>query len=166
MRSLPLQPLSPEAYAPYGAVIAAHTRPGRIINEGFARRFDHLADVRSTRPSAVLNVCVFRCVPRSLDGLVVTQLERHACSTQVFLPLGPARYLAVVSLGGDQPDLATLAAFEIVGPFGVSYHPGVWHHPLIALDREADFTCLVYEDGTAADCDLVMLAADEHVALV
>ena len=166
MHTLPLRPLAPDAYAPYGDVLAAHTRPGRLINQGFARRFDHLVDLRSSRPGAPLNVCVFRCVPRSLDGLIVTLLERHAASTQVFSPLGPARYLAVVALGGDRPDLATLAAFEVTGPVGVSYHPGVWHHPLIALDHEADFTCLVHEDGTAGDCDVVMLGDDEQVRLV
>lgn len=157
MKPLVLTPLTADDYRPYGDVLAAGTRPGRVVNQGFARRFDRLVDVRSTRPDAALNTCVFRCLPRSLDDLVVTLLERHADSTQVFAPLGQAHYLAVVALGREQPDLATLVAFEVTGPVGISYHPGVWHHPLIALDRETDFLCLVHEDGTAGDCDVVML---------
>ena len=69
--------------------------------------------------------------------------------------MNAARYLVVVARGGDAPDLATLAAFVASGTQGVSYLPGVWHHPMIALDHEIDFTCLAWEDGTAGDCVVV-----------
>lgn len=39
---------------------------------------------------------------------------------------------------------------------GISYHPGVWHHPLIALgDDKQDFACVVNETGVAeVDCEI------------
>ncbi len=73
-----------------------------------------------------------------------------------------ARFLVLVARGGDRPDLSTLAAFLATGTQGVSYHPGVWHHPMIALDREIDFACFVWEDGTDADCTVVDLAPEER----
>lgn len=163
------QPLTPDAYAPYGRVIMASPRgePGRPANQGTARRFDHLVAVENLRPaSAALNVSVFRCAPRPLPAvspaIEVALLEKHPGSTQVFLPMSARRYLAVVALGGDRPDLSTLAAFLAEGPQGVSYHPGVWHHPMIALDAEADFACLVWEDGSAGDCVEVRYAEAER----
>jgi ureidoglycolate lyase len=91
-------------------------------------------------------------------------LERHAYSTQLFVPRTPdARYQVVVALGADRPDLSTLAAFEIRGGLGITYRPGVWHHPMIARDTPTDFLCLVWEDGTARDCDVIEL--DEPLRL-
>jgi ureidoglycolate lyase len=150
--------LSPAAYAPYGDVIMASPQgePGRLVNQGTARRFDHLAPLEDLRPGrAALNVSVFRCAPRSRWPLEVALLEKHPRSTQAFIPMNARRYLVVVALGGDRPDLATLAAFVASGAQGISYRPGVWHHPMIALDNEVDFTCLVWEDGTEGDCAVV-----------
>jgi ureidoglycolate lyase len=163
------QPLSPAAYAPYGHVIMASPRgePGRPVNQGTARRFDHLAPLEDLRPGrAALNVSVFRCAPRTRWPLAVELLEKHPASTQVFVPMNARRYLAVVALGGDRPDLATLAAFVATGVQGISYHAGVWHHPMIALDSEVDFTCLVWEDGSPGDCTVVHYREGERVEVV
>lgn len=168
MRTLALQPLTHEVYAPYGEVIELPPRdnPGRLVNQGFVRRFDQAAEISTLRPHAELNFCLFRCKPRPLEGFTVTLLERHADSTQLFVPLTPARYLVVVALGGEQPDLSTLAAFLVEGPRGISYRPGVWHLPLVSFDHETDFACVVYEDGSARDCDVAMLPDGEHRRIV
>jgi len=163
-------PLTPGAYAPYGHVIMASPRgePGTPANQGTARRFDHLAALDDLRPGrAALNVSVFRCAPRPAGPLVVALLERHPASSQIFVPMNAARYLVVVALGeGDRPDLSTLAAFVASGTQGVSYLPGVWHHPMIALDHEIDFACLAWEDGTPGDCEVVSYAEGERPAVM
>ena len=141
-------------YRPYGDVIAADAAAtGASANAGTARRFDRLGTVENRRPGATPNLCVFRATPAAANPFPVKMLERHMHSTQVFIPMGDtARYLVVVCLGGDAPDLATLKAFVVNGAQGISYRPGVWHHPLIALERTTDFACLVYEDGSVGDC--------------
>lgn len=149
------EPLTPRAYALYGQVLAAAPagEPGRPVNQGTGLRFDWLVRMENQRGAqAPLNVCVFRCQPRELP-LPVRLLERHRRSTQLFIPMNAARYLVVVAAGGDRPDLGALRAFVAGGAQGISYHPGTWHHPLIALDTETDFTCLVHEDGGPDDCD-------------
>lgn len=158
------RPLTPDAYAPYGHVIMASPRgePGRTANQGTARRFDHLAALEDLRPGhAKLNVAVFRCAPRPAGSMPVLVLEKHPMSTQIFVPMNAERYLVLVARGGDRPDLSTLGAFVAGGTQGVSYLPGVWHHPMIALDREIDFACFVWEDGSADDCTVVTYAAGE-----
>ena len=40
------------------------------------------------------------------------------------------------------------------GDQGVNYAPGVWHHPLLALDAVCDFV-VVDRSGTAPNCDEV-----------
>lgn len=168
MSSLVAQPLTAAAYALYGHVLMASPegQPGKEANQGTARRYDHLCPIVDHRPGkAALNVSVFRCAPRAIAPFRVTLLEKHPASTQVFIPMNAQRYLVLVALGGDRPDLATLKAFLATGTQGVSYLPGVWHHPMIALDTTIDYTCLVWEDGSADDCTVVQLGAHEQVDL-
>ncbi len=160
------RPLTPDDYAPYGRVIMAAPRgePGKPANQGTARRFDHLAPLVDLRPGqAALNVCVFRATPWPASPFAVKLLEKHAASTQIFVPMNARRYLALVALGDDRPDLSTLAAFVASGAQGLSYHPGVWHHPMIALDTEIDFACFVWEDGSHHDCTVVEYPEGERV---
>jgi ureidoglycolate lyase len=161
---LPILPLTRASYAPFGEVLDGPPpdNPGRLVNQGFVRRHDHIARLTNLRPDAPLNLAFFRCQPRSLDDIEVNLLERHPDSTQLFLPLGPARYLVVVAQGSHQPDLSSLIAFLAEAPVGISYHPGVWHLPLVALDHVTDFACLVYEDGTARDCEVAMFPPGEQ----
>jgi ureidoglycolate lyase len=163
------RPLTPEAYAPYGDVVMAAPPgvPGTPVNQGTARRFDYLAELEDRRPGrAALNVAAFRCQPRPAGPFAVEVLEKHSASTQIFVPMNARRYLALVALGGDRPDLATLAAFVAAGTQGVSYRPGVWHHPMIALDAETDFACFAWEDGSAGDCTVVTFAEGERVVVL
>jgi len=162
------RPLTADAYAPFGAVVMASPRgePGRPVNQGTARRWDNLASLENQRPgTAALNISVFRCEPRAPGPVPVAILEKHPASTQVFLPMTARRYLVIVALGGDRPDLATLSAFIASGAQGISYSPGVWHHPMIALDSQVDFACLVWEDGSEDDCAEVRFADAEQVVI-
>ena len=154
-----LRALTPESYRPYGDVIAA-AGGSKDANMGTARRWDFLTPLVNKRGRAKPNLCVFRCAPYKGRTFPVRLLERHKHSTQVFLPLaGAGRALVIVARGGDKPDLSTLAAFVLEGARGVSYHPGVWHHPMVALGRASDLACLVWEDGSAGDCEVFPLAA-------
>ncbi|MBX9719926.1 MAG: ureidoglycolate lyase [Candidatus Obscuribacterales bacterium] len=151
-------PLSREAYAPYGRIIAADdSLPHRPANMGTAKRYNHLCNVENLRSNkANINLCVFRVSPLKQLPLEMKLLEKHQFSTQVFMPMSSdAKYLAIVCLGAEQPDLSTLAAFIVEGAAGISYFPGVWHYPMTAIDKTIDFSCIVCEDGTKDDCVVV-----------
>jgi ureidoglycolate lyase len=151
-------PLTVEAYAPYGRVLMASPRgePGAPANLGTALRFDDVVDVTNSRgATAALKVKVFRSRPVPRERRPLALLEKHPCSTQLFIPMNASRYIALVALGGERPDLATLRAFVVEGARGISYGPGVWHHPMLTLDSETDFVVFVHEDGTPQDCVVV-----------
>lgn len=149
-------PLSSEAYAPYGDVIAA--RPDMDYspaNQGTARRYDDVAQLKNLRAHITQpGVKIFHCTPATSFPFEVKLLEKHPNSSQIFIPLKDVeRYLVIVALGGDQPDLSTMRAFVVPQSTGISYRPGVWHHPMIALDKAGDFVSLVYNDGGPGDCE-------------
>jgi ureidoglycolate lyase len=146
-------PITAATYRPYGDLLSADREdiPGRDANQGTAIRKNRQIDLLHDRAGALPNLASFRCTPRTEWPMPLLLLEKHPRSTQVFLPMSAAAYVVVVALGGDAPDLATLRAFAARGGEGISYRPGVWHHPMIALERVTDFACLVWEDGTADD---------------
>ena len=156
MNRILAEPLEVHSFAPYGAVVSADRSdvPGYSTNQGLAQRRDFLLDLVNHRPPSRLNVASLRCGPWRGTRLRLSLLEKHPASSQLFVPMNARRYLVVVALGADGPALHTLRAFVARSTMAVCFHPGVWHHPLIALDQAIDFTCLAYASG--ADDDRVV----------
>jgi ureidoglycolate lyase len=82
-------------------------------------------------------------------------LERHLLGSQAFVPLNDKPYLVVVAPAGEL-DAQRIRAFVTSGWQGVNYAKGVWHHPLLALDRVSDFL-VVDRGGEGRNCDEQML---------
>lgn len=148
---VPVLPLTPEAFSPFGQVIQAytdHTAPkGTHItpaNGGTARKFHKLSLLRSSYPTnlaATTGLSVYRCQPVAAerDGTVrLTALERHPYTNQAFIPMssGPGeglgdigkRYLVVVARNGedDRPDLQSVRAFLASTAQGIVYNQAAW----------------------------------------
>ena len=140
-------PLTAAAFAPFGEVLAAPDAPGRdYFERALANR----------RPGAWPSLSLTRREPAA-GLLAVTAMERHAWSSQSFVPLDPARWLVLVAphAAAGGPDMARAAAF-IAGPGqGVTYGADVWHHGLTVLDAPARFAVFMWRDGTAGDEEFV-----------
>ena len=153
---LAVQPLTPQAFAPYGTVIEAPVGAGRPINGGNAQRFDLVSDLQLGTANGRPMLALFRAEARRFPHQV-TEMERHAFGSQTFVPLGERRFVIVVAPGGEPPAAAALAAFITDGLQGVTLAPGTWHHALLAVDA-GDFV-VVERAGDAVDCDICALAA-------
>lgn len=149
------KPLSVEAFAAYGDVISAGLRAGSSANLGTATRFDWCSELINARPAAKPNLAVFRSVAKQLP-FSLEMLERHPFSTQAFVPMVCTRFLVCVApnAGDGGPDVTRLEAFLCSAGQGINYRVGVWHHPLIAIDGDADLAMLAFEDGTPGDCEV------------
>lgn len=150
---IPVLPLTPEAFAPYGQVIQAyrdHTaapKGTRItpVNGGTAVKFHKLSLLQSSYPPdkhATAGISVYRCQPLTgvaRDGTVeLTPLECHRYTNQGFMPMGHGpgegldktadKYLVVVMKSGKDklPDLKTIKAFTATTAQGVVYNANVW----------------------------------------
>jgi ureidoglycolate lyase len=155
MRSILASAIDAACYEPYGAVVTAgDPRKARSANHGTAEAWDALAILESSRGAeARCTASLFRCHPwKGGPSVPVLRLERHPRSTQMFAPLRATRFLVIVAQGDEQPDLSSLAAFVVEGPTAITYAPGIWHHPMIALETSADFVNVLFADGTDGDC--------------
>jgi len=160
--TIPVLPLTPEAFAPFGQVIQAYSdltaapKGTKITpaNAGTARKFHKQTLLQSSYPegsNATAGISVYRCQPLTdiaPDGTTrLTTLERHPFTNQAFIPMGKGgaeglratseRYLVVVARNGgdDRPDLKSLRAFWASTAQGVVYGTAVWHQPMTVLDK-------------------------------
>ncbi len=142
------QPLTKEAFAPFGDVIDVPETPGRTYYN------DALGNLR---PDAKANLSLSLKAETPDRPLRSDYMERHEFSSQTFVPLDVERWLIVVaphaSAGG--PDVTGMKAFIATGRQGVTYRPNTWHHGLTVLDRPGRFAVFMWLDGGKGDEEFV-----------
>ncbi len=162
-RTLLAQPLTAQAFAPFGQLIEAGGQARHYtINAGNTERYDGLAEIELDPPGRAI-VSIFRGQPRPLP-FRIELMERHPLGSQAFVPLSGRRWLLVVAPRGDAPSADRLQAFLARGDQGVNYAAGVWHHPLLALDAASDFL-VIDRRGPGPNCDEAALARPAVVRL-
>lgn len=163
MRTLPIEPLTKAAFAPFGDVIETEGSAHFLINNGSTQRFDRLADVQlgTEQDQAVISIFRARTLPMPLT---VRMLERHPLGSQAFIPLLGNAFLIVVAPAGDVPRSEDVRAFISDGRQGINYYKGVWHHPVLALHDQDDFL-IVDRKGPGNNCDEFFFEACDLLSL-
>lgn len=156
MLELKIEPLTREAFAPFGDVIEASDAVKHYtINAGNTERYHDLANVEVGHEGKAI-LSIFRGQARQLP-FVVAMMERHPKASQAFVPMSGKPYLVVVADRASAPTVQDLRVFLARADQGVNYAAGVWHHPLLALEITSDFL-VVDRSGPGPNCDEVTLA--------
>lgn len=156
------QPLTAAAFAPFGEVIATDAAARHFpINGGTTERYHDLAQLQAG-PEGRLIVSIFRGQPRTLP-LTLVLMERHPLGSQAFVPLSGRPYLIVVARPGTAPGAEDLHCFAARADQGINYAPGVWHHPLLALQATSYFL-VIDRAGPGGNCDEVGLTPGAVIA--
>lgn len=137
MGRLTVEPLSAEAFAPFGDVIEANPASMRLINGGTTERFHALATAEALGEGAQVIINIFRGQPRAFP-YKVDMVERHPFGSQSFSPLSGRPFLVVVAEDEGGKPGAPRVFFAAAGQ-GVNYRANVWHHPLMSLGEVSDF---------------------------
>lgn len=147
--------IDPEAFAPFGDVV-------RPLLDGV--RTDWSEPFANTRTNASISFYTAGVEPVALPT-ALSVLERHPHSFQTFIPLDASRYLVCVAPGGDGdlPAIDGLRAFIASAGTGITYRANVWHHPMMALDRAAQFAVWMWRSGGDDDEEFVDLSEPVHV---
>ncbi|WPP01377.1 ureidoglycolate lyase [Pseudomonas sp. HR96] len=163
MRTLVIEPLTKEAFAPFGDVIETEGSSHFMINNGSTMRFHKLAAVETAQPQDQAIISIFRAEALQMP-LTVRMLERHPLGSQAFVPLLGHPFLIVVAPVGDVPVSGHVRAFITDGKQGINYHRGVWHHPVLTIEKRDDFL-VVDRSGTGNNCDEHFFNEDELLIL-
>ena len=136
MRTIATEPLTKEAFAPFGDVVQAAETERVRINQGFAERADGLARIDVATNGGSVNVSLF-CAMARPSPIAIALMERHPLGSQLFYPLQDAVWLALVCT--DPRDPRSYRAFAATGRQGVNYARNVWHHPLLVTADDHAF---------------------------
>lgn len=138
---LNIQPLSLDAFAPFGDVIETDERESFFINNGMAERFHALAKVEAPGEDAGVIISLVKSnkydMPRKLD-----HVEHHPLGSQAFVPLDETPFIVVVGEASDSPRAENFQGFVTNGKQGINYHPGTWHHVLLTPYSAMTFLCI------------------------
>lgn len=166
MRTVTPEPLTVEAFKPFGDVIEASDEATKLaINYGNTTRFHDLAGVDVMAEGGRPGVSIFRSTPLA-QPIAIKIMEYHPLSSQAFVPLTSNSYLVVVAPAGDF-DASAIRVFKAHGDQGVNYRAGTWHHFSLALDGVSDFLVIdrVAEEAESANCVEHALRQDEQVTI-
>lgn len=144
MKTLKAQPLTREAFAPFGDVIETDGARHYPINNGTTERYHDLAKVDVGSGDGRPLISIFVGQPFA-PPVAIAMMERHPLGSQAFMPLDNRPYLVAVALSGPDDRPGEPVVFLASGAQGVNYAAGTWHHPLISLEAESRF--LVVDRG-------------------
>lgn len=138
-RIIHTEPLTAEAFAPFGDMLDCAGDPDRIINAGACGRWHDRARL-DFGPDGRAGISVFSAQPRSLPH-TCDLLERHPEGSQAFIPMHQNEWLVIVAPDvGGQPGQPR--AFLAAPGQGINLHRGTWHGVLTPLHAPGLFAVI------------------------
>ncbi|MEO9864055.1 MAG: ureidoglycolate lyase [Yoonia sp.] len=135
MTVLHLQPLTAEAFAPFGDVLEVAGDPDKIINQGLCGRHHDLAQLDFADGKA--GISLFNAQARSFP-IALDMMERHPDGSQAFMPMTHTPFVVVVAADDNgKPDHPQ--AFLTQAGQGVNYHRNTWHGVLTPISAPGLF---------------------------
>jgi ureidoglycolate lyase len=140
-RVLRAMPATPEAIAPFGALVASDDRVAPIRSAFYGDALEIRKPARLVN-DADIELSVARLRRRPMEAL---WLERHFLHTQAFIPLGGKPFAMILAppSEGDLPDLDRAAAFVFAGDQGLAMHVGTWHEFPLAIEDGTEIVVLL-----------------------
>ena len=127
------KPISKENFKKFGDVITTENIKPLEINNGYAKRYDGIANLNTKKDDGESTISIFSALKRSFP-MKIDMMEKHPLGSQAFIPMKETTFLAFVAPEGDKPDLSKMESFIIPKGIGVNYNPGIWHFPLISTE--------------------------------
>lgn len=133
------EPLTHDAFAPFGDILDASGSPDRMINAGLCGRHHDMAALDFGQDGRA-GISIFDAQPRQLP-YTLDLLERHPDGSQAFIPMSEAAFLVIVAADEDgQPGHPR--AFMTRPLQGVNFHRGIWHGVLTPLAEPGLFAVI------------------------
>ena len=163
MKNLMIKPklITKENFKKFGDMISTEDIKPLEINNGFAKRYDGIANLDTKKNNGESTICIFSALKRSFP-MKIDMMEKHPLGSQAFIPMKETVFLSFVAPEGDKPDLTRVEAFIIPKGIGVNYNPGIWHFPLIStenmnflvVDRKGEGDNLIIHDLKEEDISI------------
>ena len=137
-RAIAIEPLTAEAFRPFGDVLEAEGAPDKLINQGLCGRYHDRAalDFSDGRAGISLFKAEARALPNELE-----MVERHPDGSQAFIPMTMQPFLVIAAPDqGGKPGMPR--AFMTAPGQGINFHRGTWHGVLTPLSEPGLFAVI------------------------
>ena len=141
------KPITKENFSKFGDLITTKDIEPITINDGYAKRFDNIAKLDTSKENGKTTISIFSALKRTFP-MKVNMMESHPLGSQAFIPMKETTFLCFVAPSGEKPDLNKIESFIIPPGLGINYKPGTWHFPLISTE---DMNFLVVDRKGAGD---------------
>ena len=121
-------------FATYGDLISADDIKPMDINAGYAKRFDNLAHINTSKDEGKTVVSIFSALKRTFP-MKIDMMEKHPLGSQAFIPMKETTFLSFAAPPGGKPDINKIESFIIPPRTGINYKPDIWHFPLISTEN-------------------------------
>ena len=144
----------------YGDLISTDDINPIDINAGYAKRFDNLANLNTSKDDGKTIVSIFSALKRTFP-MKIDMMEKHPLGSQAFIPMKETTFFAFVAPPAEKPEIDKIRSFIVPPGKGINYKPGVWHFPLISTE---DMNFLVI-DRKGSGNNLLIHNFDERITL-
>ena len=155
------KPISKENFSKFGDMITTDNLKPIEINNGYAKRFDGIANLNTTTDNGETTISIFSALKRNFP-MKIDMMEKHPLGSQAFIPMKETTFLAFVAPYGEKPDLNKIESFIIPPGIGINYNPGTWHFPLISTE---DMNFLVVDRKGSGDNLVIENLEDKNITL-
>ena len=125
--------ITKENFSTFGDVISSDDVQATEINAGYAKRFNNLANINTSKDEGITIVSIFSALKRSFP-MEIDMMEKHPLGSQAFIPMKETTFLSFVAPPGKFPEIGKIQSFIIPPKKGINYKPGIWHFPLISTE--------------------------------
>ena len=127
------KPITKENFSKFGDMITKANIKPIEINDGYAKRFDGIANLNTTKDNGETTICIFSALKRSFP-MKIDMMEKHPLGSQAFIPMKETTFLVFVAPKGSEPNLNKIESFIVPPGIGINYNPEIWHFPLISTE--------------------------------
>ena len=121
-------------FTEFGDLISSEDINPIDINAGYAKRFDNLANINTSKDEGKTVVSIFSALKRTFP-MKIDMMEKHPLGSQAFIPMKETTFLCFVAPSGESPEVSKIQSFIIPPKTGINYKPGIWHFPLISTEN-------------------------------
>jgi ureidoglycolate lyase len=154
-------PITKENFAKYGDMISTKDIKPLEINNGYAKRYDGIANLNTSSENGETTISIFSALKRNFP-MKIDMMEKHPLGSQAFIPMKETTFLVFVAPKEEKLDLNKIEAFIIPPGIGVNYSPGTWHFPLISTE---DMNFLVVDRKGSGDNLVIENLEKENITL-
>ena len=121
-------------FSEYGDLISSNDIDPIDINAGYAKRFDNLANINTSKDDGKTIISIFSALKRVFP-MKIDMMEKHPLGSQTFMPMKETTFLCFVAPVGQFPEIAKIQSFIIPPKTWINYKAGIWHFPLISTEN-------------------------------